>query len=237
LGYYGDIRKGEMMSKAKQYWDDYYKSLEGKLPQVNSFLELMSERLQKGRVLDVAMGSGQNSIFLAEKGFQTVGFDISPIAISAAMQAAELKKVKIEAKQVDLDYFLMQPMEYDSIIMTRFKPALTRFFPEMIKGLKQGGTILVESLGLSSMPEALSKEDAYRDYYFNSNEILKSLEGLTILFYQETHLNGQSVVQCLAKKPLDKDAVKYDLFGMHSKTDKVDKPSRQLELAEQLFKK
>ncbi|MEZ4741640.1 MAG: hypothetical protein R3B45_04210 [Bdellovibrionota bacterium] len=63
------------------------------------------------------------------------------------------------------------------------------------------------------------------------------MSGLLILFYQEAMINGTNVVQCLAKKPIDKDAIKYDFLNMHSKSDKPHPKSRQMELAEQLFKK
>ena len=38
--------------------------------------------LPKGRVLDVAMGSGRNAVYMAGKGFEVEGVDISPEAVS-----------------------------------------------------------------------------------------------------------------------------------------------------------
>jgi hypothetical protein len=59
---------------------------------------------------------------------------------------------------------------------------------------------------------------------------------MRILFYQEAHIDGKHLVQCLAQKPVDKDAAKYNLFDMHTKQVDSEK-SKQLELAEKLFKK
>ena len=42
------------------------------------FLVQNVELLPKGRVLDVAMGSGRNAIYLAGLGFDVEGVDISP---------------------------------------------------------------------------------------------------------------------------------------------------------------
>jgi len=42
------------------------------------FLVENVELLPKGRVLDVAMGSGRNAIYLARLGFEVEGVDMSP---------------------------------------------------------------------------------------------------------------------------------------------------------------
>jgi hypothetical protein len=83
----------------------------------------------------------------------------------------------------------------------------------------------------------MSSEEAYKNIYFTSNELLSHLKDLQILFYQEGEVDGVHVVQCLARKRLDRDAVKYDLFNMRSGSDRREEKSRHLELAEQLFKK
>jgi hypothetical protein len=127
-------------------------------------------------------------------------------------------------------------MEYETIIMMNFKPSVTRYYSELHRALKQGGTLLIESLMTKEMTEPLGAEDAYKDYYFKSNEVLNNLKGLRILFYHEYHLRGKQRVQCLAQKPLDKDAVKYSLFDMHTGQGDEGK-SNHLKLAEQLFKK
>ncbi len=71
---------------------------------------------------------------------------------------------------------------------------------------------------------------------FQRNEILKNILGLRILFYQEGLVNDKYVVQCLAQKPIDKDAAKLKLFDMSTKKNDVES-SKHLELAEKLFKK
>jgi SAM-dependent methyltransferase len=229
---------GGRVKTAKEYWNDQFLKEpfpDGKAP--SAFLQAMLPRLQKGKVLDIAMGSGKNAVFLAQHGCTVKGFDISSEAIKLAHTLAGECGVAIETQNVDLDFFLMGLMEYDSIVMTRFKPALTRFYPEMIRALKQGGTLLIESLGVGAMTQALAKEDSFKDIYFSTNELLRHLKDLQILFYQEGEVDGVHVVQCLAKKPIDRDAVKYDLFDMHTGSGNRDEKSKHLELAEQLFRR
>ncbi|MFW7381363.1 MAG: class I SAM-dependent methyltransferase [Oligoflexus sp.] len=225
------------MSNAKVYWDSLYQEKpyqKGKAP--SPFLVQMLNRLEKGKVLDIAMGEGRNAVYLAQKGFQVRGFDISGIAIQHAQKLAKETGVEVEAKQADMDLYLMGLMEYDSIIMTEFRPSVPRYYSSIISALKQGGTLLVESYGIPEMDEAISKDESYRNIYFAANELLRHLGNLRILFYQEGLVDGHHVVQCLAQKPVDKDAARLKLFDMHTKSSDHEK-SKHLELAEKLFKK
>lgn len=222
---------------AKSYWERYYaekKFIDGKAP--NSFLVDMFPRLQQGKVLDVAMGEGSNACYLAQKGFQVKGFDISTTAVERARSLSRDMNLDIDAQTADLDLYIMGLMEYDSIIMTYFKPNVTRYYSNIISALKQGGTLLVHSNTQQEMGEAIARDEAYRNHYFGSNELLKNLQGLKILFYQEGLVDGKHIVQCLAQKPVEKDAARLGIFDMHTKGHEKSK-SRQLELAENLFKK
>jgi len=225
------------MSNAKSYWDSLYQEkpfVRGKTP--SPFLAQMLQRMAKGKVLDIAMGEGRNAVYLAKNGFEVRGFDISPIAVQHAQQLADENDVKIDAKQADLDLYLLGLMEYDSIIMTEFRPSVPRYYTSIISALKQGGTLLVESFGVPEMDEVIGKDEAYRNIYFTANELLHQLAALRILFYQEGLVQGHHVVQCLAQKPVDKDAARLKLFDMHTKSSEHEK-SKHLELAEKFFKK
>ena len=222
---------------AKTYWERKYaesKYKDGKEP--NAFLVDMLPRLQKGAVLDVAMGEGANAVYLAQKGFQVKGFDISKTAVSRSKQLAQATGVELEADYADLDLFLFGILQYDSIVMTYFKPPVIRYYTSMISALKQGGTLLVHSYTSAAMTEAIGRDENYKDIYFRPNELLRNLAGLRILFYQETEAEQGHIVQCLAQKPVDKDAAKLGIFDMHTKGHRHE-DSKQLELAEQLFKK
>jgi tellurite methyltransferase len=222
---------------AQSYWDSKYRDSpfqSGKAPL--PFLTQMYPRLQKGKALDVAMGEGTNAVYLAQKGMKVKGFDISPVAVEHALTLSRDTGVNIEAKATDLDLFLLGLMEYDTILMTFFKPPIARYYSEIIRALKQGGTLLVHSYMTEEQKEPLGQEDAYRNFYYRTNELLQNLKGLQILFYNESEIDGRYIVQCLARKPLDKDAAKYNLFDMQTPQDDKPKPS-QKDLAESLFKK
>jgi SAM-dependent methyltransferase len=47
-------------------------------------------------VLELGCGSGTNSVFLAERGFQVAGVDVAPLAIERARELADRKSVQVE---------------------------------------------------------------------------------------------------------------------------------------------
>ncbi len=80
-------------------WEDAYKTRPpwdiGR-PQP-AFVELVQAgELNKGRVLDVGCGTGENALYLAERGFSVVGVDLSTRAIEAAKEKASERRLKAD---------------------------------------------------------------------------------------------------------------------------------------------
>jgi SAM-dependent methyltransferase len=225
------------MSIGEDYWNHYYETHPFKKGrEADPFLQKMLHRLQKGKALDLGSGEGQNSVFLAKSGFQVKGVDLSQVALRNASGLAQQTGVNVDFSKVNLDLLIMGLMEYDTILMFDFKPPISRYYSEIIRALKQGGTLIVKSLMDRELPEALGPEDNYKNFYYSSNELLQSIKDLKILYYNEDIIDGKKYVECLAQKPMDKDAAKYNLFNMQSNPKEVTH-SRQRELAEALFKK
>ena len=117
--------------------------------------------------------------------------------------------------------------------MSYFKP-VPRYWFEIKRSLVQGGTLLLENY-TTDIFHVEKEPDVDPEDCFKPNEVLKHLEGLRILFYQETSINNKPIVQCLAKKPYEKDAVKYGFATVDEK--KEPSTSAQTKRAEDLFKK
>src|SRR3989338_2170138 len=197
------------------------------------FLKENIQRLRKGKALDVAMGEGRNAVFLAAHEFQVSGFDTSQTAVEKALKLAQSKGVQLETKATDLDFYLFGIMKWDTIVMSYFKP-VPRYWFEIKRSLVQGGTLLLENY-TTDIFHVEKEPDVDPEDCFKPNEVLKHLEGLRILFYQETSINNKPIVQCLAKKPYEKDAVKYGFATVDEK--KKPPTSAQTKRAEDLFKK
>ncbi len=218
---------------SRTYWDRFYTDhafKSGKEP--CPFLKEQIKRLSKGKALDIAMGEGQNAIYLASSGFEVEGIDISQVAVDRAQALAYEKQLTIKTKRSDLDMYLFDLMAYDAVIMIDFKPNLKRCYDEIARGLKHGGRLLVKGplLGAQAMQE-------HTGNYFRTNELLRALEGFNILYYCETEEDvGERSVYCLAEKPDHKDAQKLGMFDMQAK-NKKEETSVHIKMAEALFKK
>lgn len=156
--------------------------------------------LRKGKALDVAMGEGRNAVFLAQNGFQTEGLDCSSAAVEKAKRLATEKKVSLEAKSQNLDFFLMPLMKYDTIVMTYFKP-LKRFFSEIRRGLVLGGTVALEA----HLVEHYKKHGSTNpmidfEECYHPNELLHQLKDFTVLYYKEIPDGTSYTVQAIAQK-------------------------------------
>jgi SAM-dependent methyltransferase len=58
------------------------------------------ESLAPARVIDLGCGTGANILFLAERGFQGLGVDFSPVAIAKARRLAETRGLTDRARFV-----------------------------------------------------------------------------------------------------------------------------------------
>ena len=80
-------------------WEDAYKTVSpwdiGR-PQP-AFVELVRiGELNRGNTLDVGCGTGENALYLAEKGFSVTGVDLTNRAIAAARAKAAERKLKVD---------------------------------------------------------------------------------------------------------------------------------------------
>jgi SAM-dependent methyltransferase len=103
--------------------------------------------LATGRALDVGMGQGRNSVFLALKGWQVTGFDISDEGLKIARANAARAGVKIDAIQSSIQDFDWGTAKWDLIVIT-YEPAplTTRdFVAKLAKSLRPHGLVVIES--------------------------------------------------------------------------------------------
>src|SRR5713101_1411042 len=85
-------------------WEDAYKTVPPWDVGVAqpAFVEIVrAGELNKGRVLDVGCGAGENALYLAGNGFSVVGVDMSDRAIAGAKAKAAERRLKVEFRAGD----------------------------------------------------------------------------------------------------------------------------------------
>mmetsp|Transcript_49140 Transcript_49140/g.100291 ORF Transcript_49140/g.100291 Transcript_49140/m.100291 type:complete len:276 (-) Transcript_49140:291-1118(-) len=109
--------------------------------------------LIKGVVLDAGCGFGDNAIYLAQKGYECVGFDFSPEAISIARQRAADAKVAsrcqfVVADALNVAYSPLADRVFDTILdsacLQCFDPATqAKYVENMASLLKSNGAFVL----------------------------------------------------------------------------------------------
>jgi len=132
------------------------------------------ELLPKGRALDVAMGAGQNAIYLAKMGFEVEAVDISPEAVSSALELARNSLVNLRAQVADLENnYHIEKGAYDVIIC--FNYLQRSLIPQIKDGLRKGGMVVYETFIVDHPQFGKPKNP---DYLLKRNELLNMFRNI-----------------------------------------------------------
>ncbi len=146
--------------------------------------------LPLGRALDVAMGSGRNAIYLASRGFQVEGVDVSHEAIEEALAHARGEGVSIQTRVEDLEkipYF--DEEAYDVVIC--FDYLQRSLMPEMKNWVKPGGMLVYETFIVDQMQFGKPRN---ADHLFGHNELLNTFRHFRVLRYREGIVEDKKAV-------------------------------------------
>lgn len=187
---------GIAKEKDKSRWDGKYDTetyIFGKTP--IPFLVENLHLLPKGKTLDIAMGEGRNGAYLATKGFDVLGLDISEKGLQKARQLAESQNAKIETKVVDLETHTLKKNAYDLIICTYYMQR--DLFPQFMEALKPGGMALVETYNMDYLKYAKFNPK----WLLKTNELLDIFKGFKIVRYQAFDDGEIAYSSILVQKP------------------------------------
>ena len=167
---------------AEQVWNDLYSRREGKEHQFNKFLAETVKGRAPGKALDIGMGQGRNSLFLAALGWEVTGFDIADVAVKQAQAEAQKRGLKINAMVGDVDKFNYGKGQWDLVIGMYMHEYLNRNAKKVVESLKPGGILVVEGIHRDIDKASLTGEK----YGYVNNELPKLFAGLRTRTYQDT---------------------------------------------------
>ncbi len=101
---------------------------------------LKKEKIGKGKILDIGCGNGRDSIFLAKKGYEVVGIDITPKAIALAKKNG-LKTKNLKFIVADAEKLPFKDESFDSVysIGVLHCTDLNQSLKEVVRVLKNSG--------------------------------------------------------------------------------------------------
>jgi len=183
--------------KDQPRWDKKYDSetfLYGKKP--IPFLEENVHLLPKGKVLDLAMGEGRNGVFLATKGFEVLGLDISEKGLQKAHRLAASANVEIETRVVDLENHRLKKNAYDVILCTYYMQR--DLFLQFKDALKPGGMVVVETY---NEDDVAKYGNIRKKWALGKNELLHTFKGFKVIRYQAYDSGVEAYSSIIAQKP------------------------------------
>lgn len=147
----------------------------------NAFLVDMTSRLQPGKALDIAMGQGRNSIYLAQNGWQVTGFDTSEVGVKQAREEAARLGLQLDAQVQSAEEFDFGKERWDLVVVCYVN---SRAWLDRIRqSVKPGGMILLEYY--HSDTRKLHPQPGDENKNFNNNELLSLFPGFRVLHYED----------------------------------------------------
>jgi len=194
---------GEDPEDDRRQWDQLYSTQDyvfGK--EAAQYLKQKLPELKLGQALDIAMGEGRNAVYLAKKGFQVTGVDLSEVAIRKAKLLARDQGVQIRTVIADLNQYQIAPASYELIVVIQY---LQRsLIPQIKAGLKRGGFVVFENPTVEELARNQGQKtdrNLRRDFLLEKGELKRLFADLEILDYSEgPGEDGAIVARLLARR-------------------------------------
>jgi SAM-dependent methyltransferase len=167
----------------------------------NAFLVEMTRGVKPGRSLDVGMGQGRNTIYLAQQGWDSVGFDPAERAVAAAQEQSRKLGVRITTQVTRAEDFDWGDARWDLIVLSYV--GAREYVGKVMRALRPGGMVILEGLHR----DATKTRSIGGGVVFESNELLRLFAGLRVVRYEDTNAVGDfgqfetRVVRLAAVKP------------------------------------
>lgn len=197
----------------ESFWNSRYANADyiyGTEP--NTFLAEHAHLLE-GPGLSLSEGEGRNAVFLASRGLDMLGVDISPVGLGKAHKLAASRGVSIRTVVADLATYEPTADHYGTVIsISAHLPSSIRrrLYPLIERALKPGGVVLLESYSVKQLSrDTGGPRDA--DLLLTTEKIRQEFAHLEPVLLREvdrqvlegTHHTGlASVVQFIGRRPL-----------------------------------
>lgn len=110
----------------------------------NRFLAEAVRDRKPGRALDIGMGQGRNSLFLARLGWEVTGVDVSDKAIDLAKKEAARLNLKINCVVSDFTVFEIGKNRWELVVGMYMGRLILSYAQQVSEGLVSGGLLAVE---------------------------------------------------------------------------------------------
>lgn len=166
---------------SKEQWNENFKDPAIRRTEPDDVLVRALAGRLAGSAVDLGMGQGRNTLYLAEKGWRTTGVDFSEIAVNDAKAEAARRHLAFETTIADLDTYDLGKEKWDLILLSYMqswlKTSRLDHRTRIQMALRPGGILVIEGFAGPDGPTAAS---------FDTNELPRTFDGLKIVYYEDT---------------------------------------------------
>jgi SAM-dependent methyltransferase len=150
----------------------------------NAFLVECAAALKPGKALDIDMGQGRNAVYLAQKGWDVTGIDISEEGLEQARAAAKRAGAKLNAIRQAHEQFDYGTNQWDLVAMlyTWVGPAESGLLERIHESIKPGGVLVFEN---ALFEDGAAAAAARNPGAVLPNQLLQVFRGLRVLRYED----------------------------------------------------
>ena len=171
-----------MNRERRATWEERHRGATPGDPEL-SVIEMLP-LLPHGTALDVAAGTGRNSIALARAGWRVVAVDFSRPGMSALSEIARRENLSISLVVADLEQtFPFRPNAFDVILNVSYLDRA--LVPRLKSALRPGGAILFDTFLIDEADEAGHGHLRDTRFTLDHYELRTLLAGLELIRYRE----------------------------------------------------
>jgi SAM-dependent methyltransferase len=139
------LQESSPAEQIRDVWNGVYSKEDSGIPTFpNRFLAEMVRGRKPGRALDVGMGQGRNSLFLARLGWEVTGIDVSDKGIDLARKEAARLSLKMNYVLSDISAFDVGKDRWELIVGVYVGREILFQASHLTSGLTSGGLLVVE---------------------------------------------------------------------------------------------
>jgi SAM-dependent methyltransferase len=177
------VERDEPESRVSARWNEFFAhvDLDDARWRPNALLVEVADAREPGRALDIGIGQGRNALYLAERGWQVTGFDISSRALDLVRLQAFERGVEIDARLADALQFELGSERWDLIVCSYMDSMTLDRAEDIVAALAPGGVLVVEHFLQGEQLAALGRPDLG----FEPGVLRGAFESLDVLRYEE----------------------------------------------------
>ncbi|MEE9285268.1 MAG: class I SAM-dependent methyltransferase [Dehalococcoidia bacterium] len=166
-----------------RYWDERYRGRgEEERPPADFLVRHIDLLPGPGRALDVAMGTGRNALFLASRGYEVTGIDISPLAVERCQQEAQRRGLRIETICANLESYPLLAETFGVVLNLYYLQR--ELCPRLVEALRPGGVLVFETFTLEQPRFGWGPRE--EEFLLRPGELRELFLELEVLVYRES---------------------------------------------------